>query len=97
VSTSPNCQKRTAVVLGKDLSRADSRRQARLTSISRLRGYQFKSEGPNERKRNSAPFTVYKANSDKPEKIAQKGSVPVPGPDAIAEDLEKVGFAEKSE
>ncbi|KAI4736792.1 tRNA-guanine transglycosylase [Aureobasidium sp. EXF-12298] len=62
----------------------------------RLRGYQFKSEGPNERKRNSAPFTVYKANPDKPEKIAQKGSVPVPGPDAIAEDLEKVGFAEKS-
>jgi queuine tRNA-ribosyltransferase subunit QTRTD1 len=40
---------------------------------------------------------VYKANPDKPEKIAQKGSVPVPGPDAIAEDLEKVGFAEKSE
>ncbi|KAI4795743.1 tRNA-guanine transglycosylase [Aureobasidium sp. EXF-8845] len=63
----------------------------------RLRGYQFKSEGPNERKRNSAPFTVYKANPDKSEKITQKGSVPVPGPEAIAEDLEKVGFAEKSE
>ncbi|CAD0092079.1 unnamed protein product [Aureobasidium vineae] len=57
-------------------------------------GYQFKSEGPNERKRNSAPFTVYKAN---PDKIAERGSVPVPGPDAVAEDLEKVGFAEKTE
>ncbi|KAH0386366.1 queuine tRNA-ribosyltransferase, partial [Aureobasidium melanogenum] len=61
----------------------------------RLRGYQFKSEGPNERKRNSAPFTVYKANPDKMEKVAQKGSVPVPGPDAVAADVEKVGFAEK--
>ncbi|KAG9813886.1 queuine tRNA-ribosyltransferase, partial [Aureobasidium melanogenum] len=63
----------------------------------RLRGYQFKSEGPNERKRNSAPFTVYKANPDKIEKVAQKGSVPVPGPDAVAEDVEKVGFAEKTD
>ncbi|KAH0002204.1 hypothetical protein KCU80_g23005, partial [Aureobasidium melanogenum] len=63
----------------------------------RLRGYQFKSEGPNERKRNSAPFTVYKANPDKIEKVVQKGSVPVPGPDAAAEDVEKVGFAEKTD
>jgi queuine tRNA-ribosyltransferase subunit QTRTD1 len=39
---------------------------------------------------------VYKANPHKSEKIAQKGSVPVPGPDAVTEDLEKVGFAEKS-
>ncbi|KAI5270895.1 tRNA-guanine transglycosylase [Aureobasidium subglaciale] len=60
----------------------------------RLRGYQFKSEGPNERKRNSAPFTVYKAN---PDKVVEKGSAPIPGPDAIAEDLEKIGFAEKKE
>jgi queuine tRNA-ribosyltransferase len=29
------------------------------------------------------------------EKVAQKGSVPVPGPDAVAADVEKVGFAEK--
>jgi hypothetical protein len=92
----PNCQKRMVAVLGKDLSRAHTRVMTRLTDITRLRGYQFKSEGPNERKRNSAPFTVYKANQDRSEKIAQKGSVPVPGPDAIAEDLEKVGFAEKS-
>ncbi|KAK6004543.1 hypothetical protein QM012_008405 [Aureobasidium pullulans] len=63
----------------------------------RLRGYQFKSEGPNERKRNSAPFTVYKANPDKIGKIAENGSAPVPGPNAIAQDLEKVGFAEKAE
>ncbi|THW69861.1 tRNA-guanine transglycosylase [Aureobasidium pullulans] len=64
----------------------------------RLRGYQFKSEGPNERKRNPAPFTVYKGKKgDQSEKIVEKGSVPVPGPDAMAEDLEKVGFAEKAE
>jgi len=62
--------------------------------MDRLRGYQFKSEGPNERKRNSAPFTVYKAN---PDKIAEKDCVPVPGPDAVGEDLEKMGFAEKTE
>jgi queuine tRNA-ribosyltransferase subunit QTRTD1 len=83
------------VVLGKN-SFKHRLPTTRLTNICRLRGYQFKSEGPNERKRNSAPFTVYKANPDKSEKITQKGSVPVPGPEAIAEDLEKVGFAEKS-
>lgn len=52
----------------------------------RLRGYQFKSKGPNERKRNVAPFKVYDKTEHK-----------LPETDAVAEDLEKIGFAEKAE
>lgn len=41
---------------------------------------------------------MYKGKKgDQSEKIVEKGSVHVPGPDAMAEDLEKVGFPEKAE
>lgn len=65
--------------------------------MNRLRGYQFKSEGPNERKRNPPPFKPYRTSDGHAQKVAETGSVPVPGPDAVAEDLEKIGFAEKAD
>jgi queuine tRNA-ribosyltransferase accessory subunit len=55
----------------------------------RMRGYQYKSEGPGEAKRNPAPFQML---DDGKEKLAE--SV-LPSADADADDLEGQGFAEK--
>ena len=55
----------------------------------RVRGYQYKSEGPGEPKKNQAPFTMLE---DGKEKVAE--STP-PSVEADAEVLEEQGFAEK--
>ncbi|KAK5164502.1 uncharacterized protein LTR77_009708 [Saxophila tyrrhenica] len=55
----------------------------------RIRGYQFKSEGPGEPKKNPAPFQML---DDRSEKLAE--STP-PAADADAAELEEQGFAEK--
>jgi queuine tRNA-ribosyltransferase subunit QTRTD1 len=55
--------------------------------VNRVRGYQFRSEGPGEAKKNAAPFTVY-----------DHSGVETPvAPEAIADagELEGKGFAEK--
>lgn len=56
----------------------------------RVRGYQFKSEGPGEAKKNKAPFTML---DDGQEKLAE--ATP-PGSSATASILESEGFAEKA-
>ncbi len=55
----------------------------------RVRGYQYKSEGPGEPKKNAAPFQTF---DDKKEKLAE--STP-PSAEAGAAELEELGFAEK--
>lgn len=55
----------------------------------RVRGYQFKSEGPGEPKKNTAPFTML---DDGKEKLAEST---LPSADVDAEELEAQGFAEK--
>ncbi|KAH0562679.1 hypothetical protein GP486_002651 [Trichoglossum hirsutum] len=55
----------------------------------RVRGYQFKSEGPGEPKKNSL---AYKTLDDAREKLAEGVT---PSPNVEAEDLEGRGFAEK--
>ncbi|KAH0545268.1 hypothetical protein FGG08_000567 [Glutinoglossum americanum] len=56
----------------------------------RVRGYQFKSEGPGEPKKNAL---AYKTLDDAKEKLAEGVT---PSPNVEAEDLEGRGFAEKS-
>jgi hypothetical protein len=55
--------------------------------VNRVRGYQFRSEGPGEAKKNAAPFTVYE-NSGVETPLA-----PEANEDAV--ELEGKGFAEK--
>jgi queuine tRNA-ribosyltransferase subunit QTRTD1 len=55
--------------------------------INRVRGYQFRSEGPGEAKKNAAPFSVY-ANSGTETPVA-------PEANEDAGELEGKGFAEK--
>lgn len=57
----------------------------------RVRGYEFKSEGAGERKKNPAPFTVL---DDGKEKLAE--ATP-PGSSATASILENEGFAERAD
>jgi queuine tRNA-ribosyltransferase subunit QTRTD1 len=55
--------------------------------VNRVRGYQFRSEGPGEAKKNAAPFHVYE-NSDV--------EIPItPEANENAGGLEEKGFAEK--
>lgn len=56
----------------------------------RVRGYQFKSEGPSEPKKNTAPFSML---DDGRGKIAEST---VPGDKVEAGELEQRGFAEKA-
>ena len=55
----------------------------------RVRGYQYKAEGPGEPKKNAAPFSML---DDGKEKNAEDSP---PGFEARAEDMDKQGFAEK--
>jgi queuine tRNA-ribosyltransferase subunit QTRTD1 len=55
--------------------------------INRVRGYQFRSEGPGEAKKNVAPFNVY-ANSGIETPVAPEAT-------ENAGELEGKGFAEK--
>ena len=57
----------------------------------RVRGYQYKSEGPGESKKNAPPFTML---NDGAEKIAE---VSPPKPEVDANELEQQGFAEKEQ
>ncbi|KAI9763947.1 MAG: hypothetical protein M1840_008981 [Geoglossum simile] len=57
----------------------------------RVRGYQFKSEGPGEPKKNAL---AYKTLDDTREKLAEGVT---PSPNVEAQDLEDRGFAEKSQ
>lgn len=57
--------------------------------LSRIRGYQFKSEGRGEPKKNEAPFTML----DEGKEVLAESALP--NVNADAEDLEKHGFAEK--
>ncbi|KAK4981847.1 hypothetical protein LTR66_009660 [Elasticomyces elasticus] len=60
----------------------------------RVRGYHFKSEGPNEPKRNPAPFKPFKRLDDHSEKIAE-GSLPDSRVEAA--ELEGRGFGTVTE
>ena len=55
----------------------------------RIRGYQFKSEGPSEPKKNAAPFKMF---DDKKAKVAESTL-----PDADAAVLQEQGFAENTQ
>lgn len=55
-----------------------------------MRGYQFKSEGRGEPRKNEL---AYRALDDGKEKLAE---AELPSPDADAKDLEGQGFAEKA-
>lgn len=55
-----------------------------------MRGYQFKSEGRGEPRKNEL---AYRALDDGNEKLAE---AELPSPDADAKDLEEQGFAEKA-
>ena len=55
----------------------------------RVRGYQFKSEGPGESRKNSV---AYESLNDVKEKLEEAASVPL---NANAQELEERGFAEK--
>lgn len=54
-----------------------------------MRGYQFKSEGPGEARRNPV---AYQSLDDRKEKLAEAASL---GLDADAQGLQDRGFAEK--
>lgn len=56
----------------------------------RIRGYQFKSEGNGEPRKNPAP---YRSLDDAREKLEEAGS---PSPNLDAQDLEEHGFEEKA-
>ena len=56
----------------------------------------MKSNGPNEPKKNKAPFTPYKKVDDDEQKIEEAQDMTLSGADVVAEELEKVGFAEKT-
>lgn len=60
--------------------------------FGRVRGYQFKSVGGGETKKNPRP---YGRLDDAVEKLAESESS-LPTPSADAEDLQANGFAEKS-
>lgn len=54
--------------------------------IFRIRGYQFKSEGKGEPRKNPV---AYRAFDDRKEQLAE---ATLPRPDATARDLEGIGF-----
>jgi len=58
--------------------------------INRVRGYQFKSEGKGESRRN---LPAYRSLDDGKEKLAEAA---LPSSNADALDFEKQGFAEKA-
>lgn len=60
-----------------------------LTMFCRVRGYQFKSEGPGESKKNAKVFQVYDQSG---ESLAETPAVPSPVTNAGT--LESQGFAE---
>ncbi|GAB7347051.1 hypothetical protein MBLNU459_g3191t1 [Dothideomycetes sp. NU459] len=57
----------------------------------RVRGYQFRAEGPSAPKKNPS---AYRTLGDAQEKLAE--TAPVPSPSANADDLEAQGFAQKT-
>lgn len=57
--------------------------------MRRVRGYQFKSEGPGEPKKNPS---AYRMLDDASERLAD--ALALPSPNADGEELEKQGFAE---
>ncbi|PPJ58220.1 hypothetical protein CBER1_10208 [Cercospora berteroae] len=59
---------------------------------NRIRGYQFKSQGPGEEKKNPKTHTPFKMLNDGKGKLAEATS---PDPNANAGDLQAQGFAEK--
>ncbi|KAK5120780.1 hypothetical protein LTR85_005846 [Meristemomyces frigidus] len=67
----------------------DSRLPEKTGQGPRIRGYQYKSEGPGEAKKNKSPFTML---DDGKEKLADST---LPSADADAGELEAKGFAEK--
>lgn len=64
----------------------------KLMACSRVRGYQFKAEGPGEPKKNAVAFQH--AMNDGELRLAE--ATP-PSGDFAAEDLEEKGFAEKED
>ncbi len=54
----------------------------------RVRGYQYKSEGPGEAKKNPLAYRMLNGAKD------QNAEPPLPSPTTDANDLEKQGFAE---
>ncbi|KAF2208484.1 hypothetical protein CERZMDRAFT_49104 [Cercospora zeae-maydis SCOH1-5] len=58
----------------------------------RIRGYQFKSQGPGEGKKNPKIHTPFKMMDDGKEKLAE---ATLPDPNANADDLQAQGFAAK--
>lgn len=64
--------------------------EARMLTEARVRGYQFKAEGPDEPKKNP---TAYRKLDDAKEKLAE---AVLPSPNADAGDLEALGFAEQT-
>ncbi|KZF20314.1 tRNA-guanine transglycosylase family protein [Xylona heveae TC161] len=61
----------------------------------RVRGYQFKVNGPNEPKKNQASYTTLDDSRQCIEEAAAAAAIPSPGEDA--DDLAAKGFAEKAE
>ena len=59
--------------------------------LCRVRGYQFKSNGPGEAKKNTL---AYGTLADAREKLAD---AELPSPNVDADDLEQHGFAKRSE
>lgn len=55
-----------------------------------MRGYQFRSEGPGEQKKNTKPFRMFDEGR---ESTAETPVVPDPNADAV--ELQDQGFAEK--
>ena len=77
---------------GKGQGKSDPHALILLKSLtqSRVRGYQFKSEGPGESKKNPPAFRNL---NDAQERLAE--ALP-PTPSADAQDLEAQGFAERT-
>ena len=69
--------------------RYESRLPEKTGQGPRVRGYQYKSEGPDERKKNAAPYTMLEDGKEK------NAAGPLPDATADAEDFENQGFAEK--
>ncbi|KAI5365216.1 Putative tRNA-guanine(15) transglycosylase, queuine tRNA-ribosyltransferase accessory subunit QTRTD1 [Septoria linicola] len=70
----------------------DSLLPAKTGQGPRIRGYQFKSEGPGEVKKNSKSHLPFKMLDDGQEKLAE---ATLPDPQVNAEELQAQGFAEK--
>lgn len=85
-ATSLNCRRRQAKGQGEHFKTVYCKLRTTLTK-SRVRGYQFRSEGPGEAKKNPTAFNTYDSSGVE---------TPV-APDASedAGDLEGKGFAEK--